>query len=144
MPLTDQEIRALTYLAERCRPHGAPHWDATGIFAAIAKVRQMNLADVALSVIRAADDEHAKTPAVIANTRAPNWQERRDAGDRPQPRSYDLGAYCGVCDLPERDTRARHGEDHDWQPPAPKGSDNKPYIDQARAAIKAAREARDA
>lgn len=93
MPLNDADIRALTYLATRCRPHGAPHWDEAGIFAAIDKVRQLNIADVALSVIRAADDEKAKTPGVIANTSAPNWQERR--ADRPQPREpYDRNTFC--------------------------------------------------
>src|SRR5689334_13707822 len=93
MPLNDQDIRALTYLAERCRPYGAPRWDSAGIFAAIAKVRQLNIADVALSVIRAADDEKAETPGVIANTDAPNWQERRT--NRPQPlEPYNPNTFC--------------------------------------------------
>jgi hypothetical protein len=96
MPLTDQDIRALTYLAGRCRPTGAPQWDEAGIFAAIAKVRNMHLADVALAVIRAADDAGAKTPGVIANTSAPNWQER--AINRPVPREpWDPAKFCHVC-----------------------------------------------
>lgn len=96
MPLTDQNIRALVHLAVACRPSGAPRWDEAGIFASIAKVRQLNLADVALAVIRAADDANAKTPGVIANTSAPNWQER--ATNRPAPRDpYDPARFCHVC-----------------------------------------------
>lgn len=93
MPLTDQNIRALVHLAAACRPHGAPRWDEAGIYAAIAKVRHLSLADVALAVIRAADDDKAKTPGVIANTSAPNWQER--ATNRPTPRDpWDPNEFC--------------------------------------------------
>lgn len=98
MPLNDQDIRALTYLAGRCRPTGAPRWDDAGIAAAIAKVRHLHLADVALSVIRAADDAKAQTPGVIANTSAPNWQER---GTRPVAHEpFDPRTACDVCSLP--------------------------------------------
>ena len=100
MPVTDQDIRALTYLAARCRPSHAPRWDEAGIAAAIAKVRHMHLADVAMSVIRAADDGAAKTPGVIANTQAPNWSERKT--DRAQPAEpYDPAVACDVCSQPE-------------------------------------------
>ena len=95
MPLNDQDIRALSYLAARCRPPHAPRWDEAGIAAAIAKVKHLHLADVALSVIRAADDAKAETPGVIANTQAPNWQER---GVRAVPHEpYDRHTFCGIC-----------------------------------------------
>lgn len=98
MPLTDQDIRALVHLAIRCRPSGSPRWDDAGTFAAIAKVRHLALADVSLSVIRAADDAKAQTPGVIANLGAPNWQER---GTRPQPlEPYDPTTACDICSLP--------------------------------------------
>jgi hypothetical protein len=93
MPLTDKDIRALVHLAVRCRPSGASRWDEAGIFAAIAKVRHMHLSDVALAVIRAADDDKAKTPGVIANTQAPNWAERNTS--RPQPlEPWDANEFC--------------------------------------------------
>jgi len=96
MPLTDQDIRALVHLATACRPNGAPRWDEAGIYASIAKVRNLHLADVALAVIRAADDAGAKTPGVIANTSAPNWQER--SAPRPRPLDpYDANRFCHVC-----------------------------------------------
>lgn len=113
MPLTDQDIRALVYLAGRCRPHGAPQWDDAGTFSAIAKVRQLHLADVALSVIRAADDANAKTPGVIANTSAPNWQER---GTRPrQLEPFDRGTFCAVCQEPEDRCRRIWAADHEYE-----------------------------
>jgi len=105
MPLTDQDIRALVHLAVACRPKGAPRWDEAGIFASIAKVRMMHLADVALAVIRAADDAGAKTPGVIANTSAPNWKER--SAPRPIPiEPYDRQVHCDVCGK----TADRHGD----------------------------------
>jgi len=105
MPLTDQDIRALVHLAVQCRPHGAPRWDEQGIFTSIAKVRTMQLADVALAVIRAANDANAKTPGVIANTSAPNWKER--SAPRPAPiEHYDRLAHCDVCGK----TADRHGD----------------------------------
>lgn len=114
MPLTDQDIRALTYLAARCRPPHAPRWDEAGIAAGIARVRHLHLADVALSVIRAADDPNAKTPGVIANTSAPNWQERSTS--RPQPiEPYDRTACCGTCGQPEHRCRANPHAGHEYE-----------------------------
>ncbi len=114
MPLTDQDIRALTFLAARCRPRGAPRWDDHGIAAAIAKVRHLHLSDVALSVIRAADDADAKTPGVIANTSAPNWRER--ASTRPVPREpYDRQTFCGTCSQPEDRCRAHPDPEHEFE-----------------------------
>lgn len=99
MPLNDQDIRALTYLAGRCRPLGAPRWDEAGIFAAITKVRHLAMDDVALSVIRAAADAKAQTPGVISNTRAPNWQER--AVSRSQPfEPLKPSERCSICNQP--------------------------------------------
>lgn len=117
MPLSDQDIRALTYLAGRCRPTGAPRWDEAGIFAAIAKVRHMALDDVALSVIRAASDFNAKTPGVIANLRAPNWQERAGADARPyEPTAReDWCEYCGKPrELCQRIAQGPAGDGHQF------------------------------
>lgn len=114
MPLTDQDIRALTFLAGRCRPPGAPRWDEAGIAAAIAKVCHLHLADVALATIRAADDPHAKTPGVIANPAAPNWRER--GVDRPTVHApFDRHTFCGTCGQPEPRCRAHPRPDHDFE-----------------------------
>jgi hypothetical protein len=105
MPLTDQDIRALVHLAVACRPTGAPRWDEGGIFANIAKVRTLAVDDVALATIRAAADAKAKTPGVISNTSAPNWQER--AINRPVERDpYDRLVHCDTCGK----TADRHGD----------------------------------
>lgn len=99
MPLTDQDIRAITYLAARCRAADAPRWDEAGIFAAIAKVRHLNITDVVMAAIQGADDEKAITPGVISNTSSPNWQVRPV---RPQPIApYDPATACDVCAQPE-------------------------------------------
>jgi hypothetical protein len=79
--------------------------------AAIAKVRHLSLADVALAVIRAADDRALETPAPIGNPKAHCWRERAD--DRPQPTTpYDHSSACGICDKTEQAARptrtARH------------------------------------
>lgn len=114
MPLTDQDIRALTFLAARCRPPHAPRWDEAGIAAAIAKVRHLHLADVALSVIRAADDPEAKTPGVIANTSAPNWRERGTG--RPVAREpYDRRTFCATCSQTEDRCRSHPRPDHEFE-----------------------------
>lgn len=114
MPLSDQDIRALTYLAGRCRPPHAPRWDEAGIAAAIAKVRHLHLADVALATIRAADDASARNPGVIANTQSPNWRERGTS--RPAPREpYDRTSFCGTCGQPESRCTANPHNDHDFE-----------------------------
>lgn len=113
MPLTDQDIRALTYLAIQCRPPHAPRWDDAGTYAAIAKVRHLNLADVALATIRAAADPGAQTPGVIANPQAPNWTERSTVRTHLlEP--YDAGSFCGTCNQPEHRCRAHVRPDHEF------------------------------
>jgi hypothetical protein len=76
MPVTKDQAQMLATLAVACRPHGAPHWDAAGVVAAIAKVHHVGLADVMMAVIRAAADRDAKTPGVIAATTSIHWSER--------------------------------------------------------------------
>ena len=100
MPITDQQIRALAFLAAAARPHGARRWDEPGIAAAITRVRHLHLPDVALAVIRAADDRTLDTPGAIANPTASCWRER--ATDRPftvGPR-VEPQDRCSVCSQP--------------------------------------------
>lgn len=101
MPLTDDDIRLLTWQARRARPHGAAQWDEPGIAAAITKVRHLSLADVMRAVANAADDREAQTPGVIANLRSKCWQDRPM---RP-PGGSDIEAskHCATCGEPPHD-----------------------------------------
>lgn len=100
MTFTRDQADHLAALAQAIRPQGAPRWDAAGIMAALAKVRHLSLADVALAVIRAADDRDAKTPAVITNLRSPHWRERNP--DRPRELDHTAPEYrCATCNKPK-------------------------------------------
>lgn len=114
MPVTDQDARALAYLAARMRPHGARRWDEAGIVAAIGKVKHLALADVALAVVHAADDRSLETPAPIGNVRSTCWRERNP--DRPaEHKPYVREHTCGVCGFAETDCRARWEGDHEFE-----------------------------
>ena len=102
MAPTDQHIRAIVFLAKSVRDqcHGARKWDEAGIAAAVAKVRQLHLADVTQAAMRAADDRSLDTPGAISNPSAPCWQERKPG--RTQPREpFDRGTFCAHCEQPE-------------------------------------------
>ncbi|HEY9352594.1 MAG TPA: hypothetical protein VIP28_05060 [Nocardioides sp.] len=114
MPVTDQDARALAYLAARMRPHGARRWDEAGIIAAIGKVKHIALADVALAVVRAADDRTLETPAPIGNLRSTCWRERN--ANRPaEHKPYVREDTCGTCSLPESECRLRWEDDHEFE-----------------------------
>lgn len=121
MPLTDQDIRALTYLAVRARPRGAARWDEAGIAANIAKVRHLAIADVSLAVIRAAADPSAATPGVIANTTAPNWRERATSSSAIGFEPLGPAERCSICSL-SRDrcaARSHLPDGHTFTPDLP-------------------------
>ena len=65
--LTDQDARALTYLAGRLRAEtpGAGRWDDAGTYAVIAGLVGQNLAVTIERVVRHAADKDAKTPGAI-------------------------------------------------------------------------------
>ena len=67
MPLTDQDARALTYIAKRLREetHGANRWDEAGIHAVVAKLIGRNLPATVEQITRHASDPDAKTPGAI-------------------------------------------------------------------------------
>ena len=115
MPVTDQDARALAYLAARMRPHGARRWDEAGIVAAIGKVKHLALADVALAVARAADDRSLETPAPIGNVRSTCWRERNP--DRPaEHKPYVAERTCDICGFAKSDCEARWADDHEFTP----------------------------
>ena len=113
----------LATLASDCRPHGATPWDATGIMAAIVKVKDRSLADVILAVIRAADDRDAKTPGVITAPGSMHWRER---GNRPAaPEKLAPEERCGVCAKSEQRCKAERvaDDDHTFEPDFKRPSD---------------------
>lgn len=81
--ITRDQAHTLASLAAACRPDNAPTWDQPGILAALRKVHDRPLAQVALATIRAAADPTAKSPGVIASTESIHWQEKLAA---PTPR----------------------------------------------------------
>lgn len=98
MPVTREQAQMLTALAIACRPYRAPTWDEAGVMAAIAKVHDRALPEVALAVIRAAADREAKTPGVIP-TEGSHWQEQlKPPLFRPQP--YAADRFCHICGQP--------------------------------------------
>jgi hypothetical protein len=98
-------------LAVACRPHGAPRWDAPGVVANIAKIKERSLADVAMAVLRAANDRNAKSPGVIPTT-GPHWSERLTEPSTREPK-LDPGERCTACGKAEG--HRIHTFDHDHE-----------------------------
>lgn len=95
MPVTEQQARALAFLACAIRPHGAPRWDEGGVFANVMKVADRSLATVALAVVQAAEDRNAATPGVIAAA-GPHWRPPEAAPPR-ETRTWTAAGFCHVC-----------------------------------------------
>lgn len=113
MPVTKDDAVRLADLAVAIRPHGARRWDKPGIVAAIGRVKDLHLADVAMAVIRAADDRSLETPGAIGNPSAPCWADRRP--DRPQVRvSADPLSTCGICGRDEGFCRRNQHSGHEF------------------------------
>lgn len=111
MPVTDQQARALAFLAAAVRPYRAPTWDEAGIVANIAKVRDRDLALVAMAVIRAAADPALKSPGVIP-TNGPHWTEKLTE-PKWQPEVLTPAERCSVCSQREDRCRALAAKDPD-------------------------------
>lgn len=88
MTATDQQLRALAFLAKACRPNGARRWDEAGIMAALAKVADRSLAEVVLATVRAAADRDCETPGVIP-TAGSHWRSAAvEVGPTPTPPKF--------------------------------------------------------
>ncbi len=109
MTITRAQAEQLAELATAARPHGARRWDIPGIIAAIGRVQQLALADVAMATMRAAADRTIDTPAVIANTRSSAWRERLA---ETAPVEKWTGPVCDVCSLPKPDCERRPHSGH--------------------------------
>lgn len=94
---TDQDARALTYLARRLRDetHGCARWDDAGTYAVIARLVGQNLALTIERVTRHAADPEARTPGAIERPFVP------DPTKPPTPRRDwpDDAHRCRTCSL---------------------------------------------
>lgn len=105
MPTSDQQARAIAFLAAQCRPIDAPAWQEAGI------VKQLTgdprpLPDVILDAVATALDPEARTPGAIGKR---PWRTRLLAAPsltaRP-PRADEACHTCGryvdgcLCDEP--------------------------------------------
>lgn len=112
MSIDDQQIRAIAFLAARCRPTGSKPWDEAGIAANLRKIAHVDSAEVIIATIRAATNRKADTPGVIPNMTGEHWRERVTERQpaRPPRREDECKTHagqwadsCGGCrvgDLP--------------------------------------------
>lgn len=93
MPIDDQELRAIQFLAERVRKatSGAKPWDSAGLAANLRKLAGRNLHMTIEHVLRHAADPAAKTPGVLAGSFTP------EAPTPEQFRPPKAHEACGVC-----------------------------------------------
>lgn len=117
MTVTDQQMRALAFLAVACRPHRAPTWDEAGVLANIAKVRDRSLPEVALAVIRAASDREAVSPGVIPSNGS-HWQEQLKPA-KWEPEKVPPAERCSACSHLRHDAKCPKCppiDDHEFAP----------------------------
>ena len=137
MPVTEQQARAIAFLAVAARPRGAAAWDEAGVLANVRKIADRSLPGVVIAVMQAAEDRGATTPGVIP-TAGPHW---RDPGSAPPPtrEPYDRETYCGVCSEPRARCEQIWAGDHEFESVARAGArpepDNEADVAYAREAI---------
>lgn len=96
MPVTEQQARAITFLALAARPRHAPKWDEAGVYANVMKCADRDVGIVAIAVIQAAQDRSAVNPGVIPSN-GPHWRAP-DPGQTPTPlNTYDPATCCDIC-----------------------------------------------
>ena len=115
MPMSDQDARALTYLARRLRQetHGARDWDEAGTWTYVSKLIGSNVPLAVERVTRHAADKDARTPAAIDRPFIPDMQQ---PSSRPEPIPNHL--RCAICFKPRGDCeRVRFADDdHVFRP----------------------------
>lgn len=132
--VTEQDARALTYLARRLRDetHGANRWDDAGTYASVSKLVGSSLPVAAERVTRHASDPTAKTPGAIHRNYLPGPPEAEVW--RP-PKAHETcpthpGGWKHNCACCAADRLA----DDDEQPTDP--TDRHTSIAAARAALR--------
>jgi hypothetical protein len=108
MPLNEQDVRALTYLAKRIRTetHGAGQWDEAGTAAKISELKGQGLAQAAERVIRHAADREARTPGAILRPFTPAAQPVS------QRNPFDPTTACDICERSADVHRPHDGHDY--------------------------------
>lgn len=127
----DNALRAIAYVAVRCRPHGAQRWDVDGVVAALRACPTRSLGSLTIAAIQAAEDRGALTPGVIPKP-GPHW---RDPETAPPPTERpSRGPFCGTCGRAEDAHTAR---DHTFERPGRPGQrpDTSALAAQVRAAL---------
>lgn len=141
MPTTDQDARALTYLAKRLREetYGANTWDEAGIYAVIKQLIGRNLPTTVEQIARHASDAEAKTPGAINRPflpeppkAGPNYPPKRE-----QECAHHPGQWATSCHGCQADKLA--GETRPAQPADPRRPDGSEHLKQARAQLAALR-----
>lgn len=148
--MTDQDARALTYIARRLRTetHGCREWDDAGTYAVVAELIGQNLALAVERITRHASDPEAKTPGAIRRPFVPD----APAGERyhPPKRGEDCPRHpgqwasnCGGCRADA--LAATYDDEHPATPeprPRPASPDTKTAaMAAARAALRGKEEA---
>lgn len=116
MSLDEQRMRALAFLAAKCRPAGAKRWDEPGILAALGKVPALDAGEVVLATIRAAMNPKADSPGVIPVMTGEHWRERVQASSAPKFDPLEAHERCSICRLREHECQRRWADDHAWSP----------------------------
>lgn len=139
MPIDDQELRAIQFLAERVRKStsGAAPWDSAGLTSNLRKLASRNLHMTIEHVMRHAADPAAKTPGVLAGGYTPDAPTSSGI-PRPPKRAEQCprcggrkgGCYCRLEHL----AAAYDDEDTAVEP-----VDKQTALEAARAALVAAK-----
>ena len=113
MPVTEQDARAIAYLAGRLREdtHGANRWDSPGIWAEVSPLIGQNLAVTIERVTRHAQDPDAKTPGAIRRPYVPGPPENRRELEHLAPEDR-----CGICAKSHYDCDRNPWADHKFEP----------------------------
>lgn len=117
MPIQDDELRAIAFLAQRIRRStpGAGPWDEHGLMSNLRKLQNRNLHMTTEHVLRHAADPKAKSPGVLLAGFTPAAPS--NAGTPHPPKKVDEcrehpGQFAGNCATCLTDaTRAYHDDD---------------------------------
>ena len=112
--VTKDQAAMLAALACACRPTGSKRWDEPGIVAALAKVSNLQLADVIHATVQAAEDASLETPAAIGNTSSPVWVHyMANRTVRTDTRNVPARERCNDCGKAEH--HPIHANDHPFE-----------------------------